>query len=74
MPSNNTVESLKTDSPRDRPKCPSQRGVGLTEVLKSIDIRQKWVKSSAYCCRADSNKHKNGLIEQSKDLTVSYIL
>ena len=36
-----TVEPLKTDTPRNRPKCPSQRGVRLIEVLKSIDIREK---------------------------------
>ena len=36
-----TVEPLKTDTPRDRPKCPSYRGVRLIEVLKSIDNRQK---------------------------------
>ena len=36
----NTVEPLKTDITRDRPKCASQRGVRLVEVLKSFDIRQ----------------------------------
>ena len=36
-----TVEPLKTDTPRDRPKCPSYGGVRLIEVLKSVDIRQK---------------------------------
>ena len=39
-----TVESLKTDTPRDIPKCPSQRGVCLIDVLKRIDIRQKELK------------------------------
>ena len=36
-----TVEPFKTDTPRDRPKCPSYGGVRLIEVLKSIDFRQK---------------------------------
>ena len=31
------------------------------------------VKSLAYCGRVGSNKHKNGLLEQSKDLTDSCI-
>ena len=35
-----TVEPPKTDTPRDRPQCLSQRGVRLIEVLKSIAIRQ----------------------------------
>ena len=39
-----TVEPLKTNTPRDRPKCPSLRGVRLIEVLKSIEIRQKELK------------------------------
>ena len=39
-----TVEPLKTDTPRDRLKCPSWRGVRFREVLKSIDIRQKELK------------------------------
>ena len=39
-----TVEPLKTDTPRDRPKCLSYRGVRLIEVLQSIDIRKKELK------------------------------
>ena len=39
-----TVEPPKTDTPRDKQKCPSYRGVRLIEVLKSIDIRQKELK------------------------------
>ena len=38
------VEPLKTDTPLDKQKCPSYRGVRLIEVLKSIDIRQKELK------------------------------
>ena len=41
-----TVEPLKTDTPRDRPKCLSYRGVRLIEVLQSIGIRQKELKFS----------------------------
>ena len=63
-----TVEPLKTDTPRDRPKCPSYRG------SEKHWHPTKRVKSSAYCGRIGSNKHKNGLLEQSKDLTVSCIL
>ena len=29
----NTVEPLKTDTPRDKYKCPSYRGVRLMEVI-----------------------------------------
>ena len=38
------------------------------EVLRSIDIRQKELKSSAYCGRVGFDKDKNGLLKQSKDL------
>ena len=35
------VEPLKTDTPWDRPKCPSYRGVRLTEVLKALASDKK---------------------------------
>ena len=54
-----TVEPLKTNTPRDRPKCPSLRGVRLIEVLKSIEIRQKELKVQLNCGREGFKKHKN---------------
>ena len=46
-------------------RCPSYRG--SEKYLHPT----KRVLSWAYCDRAGSNKHKNELIEQSKDPTVS---
>ena len=34
----NTVEPLKTDTPRDKPKFPSYRGVRLTEVSQNFHV------------------------------------
>ena len=59
-----TVEPIKTDTPRDRPKCPSERGVRLIEILKSIGIRQKRVKSIAYCDQVGLTLPTIGLLEQ----------
>ena len=69
-----TVEPRKTGQPSGQTKvsvlerCPPYRG-------SEKHWRQtKRVKCSAYCGREGSDKHKNSIIEQSKDLTVNCIL
>ena len=66
-----TIEPLKMGTPRDIPKCPSQRGVRLIDVLKRIDIRQKELKVQLIVVGQALINIKNGLLEQSKDHTVS---